>query len=273
MATTTKELSLQLEEVTKRLRALESGQHVMTSSPGLPLEKWNDHGFVHRHEIKPIVRALNNGGGSSAELEERVEVLESGQYILTSSIHAVEANQYVLTSAVNRKQDKLIAGSGIEIEGNVISASGGASSVDIMELYAEQLRTLNSENAVLIHESSKCRYYAYQKITNVTVAANSTGYVTNNINYPSGTVVSVGGYFSLLNHFFTVKGTGSGDYKRLISIGDGSVVKTGLSVTYNTLDLESSQYRAQFTAELKNSSNSEITLSTLLCMCFAIHVV
>lgn len=137
MATTTKELSLQLEEVTQRLRALESGQHVMTSSPGLPLEKWNDHGFVHRHEIKPLVRAINNGGGGTIELEERVEVLESGQTVLTSTMRAVEANQLVLSSVVNTKQDELTAGSGIDITNNVISATGGGSSSLIDKYYKE----------------------------------------------------------------------------------------------------------------------------------------
>lgn len=100
MATTTKELSTQLEDVTSRLRALESGQHVMTSSPGLPLEKWNDHGFVHRHEIKPLVRAINNGGGSAGELEDRVETLESSMTSAQNSISGLNSGVGTLYGAL-----------------------------------------------------------------------------------------------------------------------------------------------------------------------------
>ena len=167
MAITTKELSTQLEEVTARLRAIESSQHVMTSSPGLPLDKWNDHGFVHRHEIKPLVRAINNGGGSAGELEERVEYLESGQNVLTSvtnqqayEIEILESGQAVLTSAIRNKQDILTAGSGIDITENVISATGGGGGSSIYDAFMSKVAagttTTTSEK---IGEDSNFNYY------------------------------------------------------------------------------------------------------------------
>lgn len=211
MATTTKELSVQLEEVTKRLRALESGQNVMTSSPGLPLEKWNDHGFVHRHEIKPIVRALNNGGGGSAELEERVEVLESGQTVLTSSMRAVEANQLILTSVVNRKQDELTAGSGIEITDNVISATGGGgtslsdSLLDLIQNPSTISITSGGEiNAVKLKDTTGYNIYGFAMAHSFTPAVAtertySTHILLPDLSVASDTVVNcivLGGFFT-----------------------------------------------------------------------------
>ena len=264
MAITTKELSKQLEEVTARLRAIESGQHVMTSSPGLPLDKWNDHGFVHRHEIKPLVRAINNGGGSSGELEERVEQLESGQNVLTSvtnqqsyEIEVLESGQAVLTSAMRNKQDTLIPGSGIDITENVISATGGDNESIWEKFNTFFFNATESTDQVLATDDNGSKYFGYVVVyTSRSIAAGADLDVSSIRNNPDGLNYN---HLDLMDSKIFVAGS---DSKYMTMPG---YIDSARTIYFNQLAMSPRSNQIVMYINIKNNSSASYTVPTIKC--------
>lgn len=96
-------LANELAEVTTRLRLLESGQNILTTTPkGISIEPYKSHAFTHFEDLIPLVQAINSGGGASYDLESRVTANEL-------AINGLESSQTVLTSTVNATLPRVAA--------------------------------------------------------------------------------------------------------------------------------------------------------------------
>lgn len=108
---------------------------------------------------KVITSNLNSLSSSVTNIDNRVTNIETGgnvdDALSTTSTNAVQNK--VITGALDGKQDTLVAGTGITITGNVISASGGGGgSLVEHELWLLDLKTYGNRSYVY---QDKAKYY------------------------------------------------------------------------------------------------------------------